>query len=94
MWWSFALWLQVWHHFEHALLLGQALFQVNLFGSPTPVSILQLAFPRMELHLFYNAVVFIPMVIAMWLHRHPTAAESARVPCNCAGRLRAELVEA
>ena len=37
-----------------------------LFGAKVPTSILQLVFPRVELHLFYNVVVFIPMVIAMW----------------------------
>src|SRR5215210_1151340 len=60
-WWNIALVIQFWHHIEHALLMWQALTQHFLFGRAAPVSILQLFFPRAELHLFYNAVVFIPM---------------------------------
>jgi len=64
-WWTIALYLQVWHHFEHLLLLGQAVASHPLFGESKPTSIVQLIFPRVELHLFYNAVVFVPMVVAM-----------------------------
>lgn len=68
-WWNAALALQVWHHVEHLLLLGQAIFAQPLFGAAKPTSIAQLVIPRVELHLFYNAVVFTPMVVAMYL-RH------------------------
>jgi hypothetical protein len=68
-WWDAALVLQVWHHLEHALLLGQAMLGTTLFGAPAPTSIVQLALPRVELHLFYNAVVFVPMVIAIIIER-------------------------
>jgi hypothetical protein len=81
--WGLALMIQVWHHFEHLLLLGQALTGVYLFGAAVPTSILQLVFPRVELHLFYNAVVFIPMVIAVALHMRPTPAEHAEMACSC-----------
>jgi hypothetical protein len=37
-----------------------------------------------ELHLFYNAIVFAPMVIAMWDHVHLTAREAREVTCSCA----------
>jgi hypothetical protein len=40
--------------------------------------------PRVELHLFYNTVVFIPMVIAMYYHLFPTAVEASRQSCSCA----------
>ena len=85
-WWNIALGIQVWHHFEHLLLLIQAHSSWHLAGRAVPTSILQLAFPRVELHLFYNSVVFIPMVVAMILHRRPTApATHRRTPaCNCA----------
>ena len=65
-WWTAALVIQFWHHIEHALLQGQVLVGHNLFGSPIPLSFLQIAFPtsRVEIHLFYNAVVFAPMVVA------------------------------
>ncbi|MFI6509000.1 hypothetical protein ACIBCT_15450 [Streptosporangium sp. NPDC050855] len=85
-WWNVALGIQVWHHFEHLLLLLQALTGAHLLGRPTPVSILQLAFPRMELHLFYNAVVFAPMVVAMIMHRRPRPAERSLMRCACAAQ--------
>jgi hypothetical protein len=66
-WWTAALILQIWHHFEHILLLGQALTSHPLFGAEKPTSILQLIAPRVELHLFYNGVVFAPMVAAIYL---------------------------
>jgi len=31
--------------------------------------------PRVELHLFYNTIVFIPMVVAMYFHMFPPAGE-------------------
>jgi hypothetical protein len=64
-WWGLALKIQIWHHFEHLLLLIQALSHHNFFGASVPTSIIQLIAPRVELHLFYNTVVTIPMVVAM-----------------------------
>ena len=84
-WWTVALALQFWHHIEHLLLLIQAQTGVYLAGAAAPTSVLQLFLPRVELHLFYNSVVFIPMVIAMYLHVRPTPAEQAAAPCTCAG---------
>lgn len=83
-WWNIALGIQVWHHFEHLLLLIQALSGTNLAGRAVPTSIVQLLIPRVELHLFYNAVVFVPMVVAMLLHRRPREAERDVMRCNCA----------
>ncbi|GAA4191880.1 hypothetical protein [Microbispora amethystogenes] len=83
-WWNVALGIQVWHHFEHLLLLVQATTGDNLLGRPVPTSIIQLLVPRMELHLFYNTLVTIPMVVAMILHRRPTTAEQAAMRCSCA----------
>jgi len=81
--WVAALVIQVWHHFEHLLLLIQAITNNNLDGEPVPTSILQLFYPRVELHLFYNTVVFIPMVIAMILHLRPSRPELERMTCGC-----------
>jgi hypothetical protein len=66
-WWNTAMWIQVWHHFEHLLLLIQAMTGAYLLGAKVPTSILQLAIPkgRVEIHLFYNTIVTIPMVVAM-----------------------------
>ena len=83
-WWMLAFWIQFWHHIEHALLQGQVIFQHNLFGSPVPLSIVQLVVPRVELHLFYNTIVFIPMVIAMFYHMFPAPGEEAHQGCSCA----------
>lgn len=68
-WWMLAFALQFWHHIEHLLLFGQALLGVNLGGGPVRMSLLQFFVPRVELHLFYNTVVTIPMVVAIVLHR-------------------------
>jgi len=83
-WWTIALVIQFWHHIEHALLQGQALFAHNLFGRPVPTSIVQLWIPRVELHLFYNTIVFIPMVIGMYFHLFPTGRAHAPRRCSCA----------
>lgn len=73
LWWTIALVLQSWHHLEHLLLLVQSLTGTFLFGRSGPVSILQLFFPTVQLHLFYNTIVFAPMVIAINRHlRRPT----------------------
>ncbi len=88
-WWMIAFGIQFWHHIEHALLQGQAILQHNLFGSPVPISILQLVIPRVELHLFYNTVVFVPMVIAMFYHMFPLPGEAAHQGCSCAWQPRA-----
>lgn len=53
-WWTTALGIQFFHHFEHALLQTQAILGHNFFGRPVPTSIVQLWAPRVELHLFYN----------------------------------------
>jgi hypothetical protein len=84
-WWTIALGIQFFHHFEHALLQAQYLFGQNLFDRPVPTSLLQLWVPRVELHLFYNTVVFIPMVIAMYYHMFPPKGEE-QAACSCALR--------
>jgi hypothetical protein len=88
-WWTVALVIQFWHHIEHLLLQSQVLLHHNLIGSPVPVSFLQMVFPksRVEIHLFYNAIVFIPMMIAMYYHMFPPAGERVAA-CSCALRQR------
>jgi hypothetical protein len=83
-WWTVALVIQFWHHVEHFLLISQATFHHNFWGKPVPFSVLQLVFPRVELHLFYNSVVFIPMVIAMYYHMFPSENEQEKMVCTCA----------
>ena len=83
IWWLVAFGVQFWHHVEHLLLLLQAQSGVYLAGRPAPTSVLQLAFPRVELHLFYNTVVFLPMVVAMAWHLRPSMTELAAMACSC-----------
>lgn len=85
-WWMVSFGIQFWHHIEHGLLQGQAIAGQNLFGSPVPISIAQLWIPRVELHLFYNTIVFIPMILGMYYHMFPPQGETIGHGCSCAWR--------
>lgn len=82
-WWMISFWIQFWHHIEHAILQGQAIAGRNLFDLPVPTSLVQLWIPRVELHLFYNTVVFVPMVLAMYFHLFPSPEDEAQHACTC-----------
>jgi len=82
-WWTAALVIQFWHHIEHLLLITQATLHHNFWNKPVPFSVLQFFIPRVELHLFYNTIVFIPMVIGMYYHMFPPAAERGQATCSC-----------
>jgi len=83
-WWTAALAIQFFHHIEHLLLIAQSTIGHNLAGRPVPTSLIQLWVPRVELHLFYNTIVFIPMVVAMYYHLFPpTVQEGRRQQCTC-----------
>jgi hypothetical protein len=90
-WWTLALGIQFFHHIEHGLLQLQGILGYPFFGSPVPTSIVQLWVPRVELHLFYNTIVFVPMVIGMYYHVFPTASDAAgsKAQCTCAWHSRA-----
>ena len=83
-WWMTAFWIQFFHHIEHGILQLQAIAGQNLFDRPVPTSLVQLWVPRVELHFFYNTIVFIPMVIAMYYHLFPPAQEETKPRCSCA----------
>jgi hypothetical protein len=82
-WWTVALVIQFWHHIEHLLLLIQAQTHVFFFGGTVPTSVAQTVFPRVELHLFYNSIVFVPMMIAVYLHLRPNERELRATSCSC-----------
>ena len=82
LWWNIAVAIQVWHCMEHTLLLGQVAIGQNLFGAAAPTSILQLVVPRLELHLFYNALGFVPMVMGLFYHMFPPRWEWP-AGCGC-----------
>ena len=87
VWWNVSLAIQGWHFIEHAVLQWQAIFHQYLFDAAMPTSILQVWVPRVELHLFYNAAVTIPMLVAMFYHRYPPKGEIQHgVTCTCAVR--------
>jgi hypothetical protein len=83
-WWMIAFWIQFWHHIEHGLLFYQALVHRNFFGGSVPTSIGQIWIPRIELHLIYNALVFIPMVVGVYYHMNPRTHEGPSIACTCA----------
>lgn len=83
-WWMASFWIQFWHHFEHFILFYQANTHHYWFGGNVPTSVGQIWFPRIELHLFYNTIVFIPMVVAMYYHVYPPAREAVKMMCTCA----------
>src|SRR5262245_24855931 len=87
-WWTIALGIQFIHHFEHALLQLQIVLDHNFFGRPVPTSIVQLWVPRVELHLFYNTVVFLPMMVAIYYHMFPSTLEARNQKCTCAWHSR------
>lgn len=77
MWWKAALVIQAWHLVEHSLLFAQAQGGFLLWGAKEPTSVVQLFFPRIELHLFYNSMVTIPIVVAMLLRWRSPASQPA-----------------
>jgi hypothetical protein len=87
-WWTIALVVQFFHHIEHGLLQIQAIVGQNIFDRPVPTSLVQLWVPRVELHLFYNTIVFIPMMVAMYYHLFPTSS-AVRPKCSCAWHKKA-----
>ena len=83
-WWMVAFWIQFWHHFEHFILFYQAQTGHFWFGGAVPTSVGQIWIPRIELHLIYNLLVFVPMVVGMYLHVYPSARDAAKAMCSCA----------
>jgi len=86
VWWTVALVIQFWHHIEHLLLLIQAQSHTFFFGASVPTSIAQVFFPRVELHLFYNTIVFVPMMVAVYLHIRPNERDRQATSCSCVDR--------
>ena len=85
--WTVALVGQFWHHLEQFFLLFQKLTGEPWFGQSEPTSLLQLLIPRVELHLFYNAAVAVPLFIALAYHWFPSATEREEQDCDCLLRL-------
>lgn len=86
LFWFLSLAAQLWHYIEHQLLLIQRLLGEYWFGGEVPTSIVQVLVPRVELHLFYNAIVVAPMLIALAYHLYPSEDEAKAARCGCALR--------
>ena len=62
----------VFHFIEHLALFFQAQTGRFWFGRSVPTSFIQVFFPRIELHLFYNSVVTVLVSVAMYYrYRQP-----------------------
>lgn len=84
--WLGALGIQVWHFVEHQILFLQATTGHYWFGAKVPTSVVQQFWPmsRPEIHLVYNALVTIPMVVALYFHMYPPRHERGASPaCTC-----------
>jgi len=64
--WIAATYISIWHLFEHTLLFAQAMTH-PWFGKAVPTSLIQLLIPRIELHLFYNSMVTVPIIMSMYM---------------------------
>jgi hypothetical protein len=63
---------------------AQTGFNGLMSGPPThPLSALMFAVRRVEVHMFYNSIVTIPMVVAMYYHLFPSPGEEAHMRCPC-----------
>src|SRR5271157_502963 len=79
--WKVATYISIWHLFEHTLLFAQAMTH-PWFGKTAPTSLIQLIVPRIELHLFYNSLVTIPIAIAMyqlWVNMRPSTPKQVAI---------------
>jgi hypothetical protein len=83
--WASALAIQVWHFAEHLFLFIQAQTHDYWFGGAAPTSVVQAIFPgaRVELHLVYNGLVTVPMILALYFHMWPPAHEATEEACTC-----------
>jgi hypothetical protein len=81
--WYAALVFQFWHHFEHLILVYQRITGEFFFGGAVPTSVGQILVGRVVLHDLYNALVFVPMLIALYLHFRIQASNDDEAICTC-----------
>lgn len=90
--WGGAFLIQVWHMIEHQILWQQAQSGDFWWSAKAPVSVIQHYFfpmARPELHLIYNTLVTIPMIVGLFFHMYPPPRErgaASVAACNCAVR--------
>ncbi len=69
---------------------GSTGFNGLLAGPPKhPLSVLLFAVRRLEVHMIYNTIVFIPMVVGMFYHLFPSPEEEQHMGCRCAWHRKA-----
>lgn len=66
-------------------MLVQVQSGAHLLGRPVPTSVAQIFLPRVELHLFYNVAVMIPMTIALFHHVYPSRTGGNEPPAPAPG---------
>ena len=76
-WWLAALMIQCWHLFEHLLLQVQFLTGHHLMSHAKQHSLLELVFPRVELHFAYNLLVFVPTVVATVIYLYSRRSQNS-----------------
>lgn len=97
--WGLAFAIQIWHFVEHTLLFYQAQAHHNFWGAKAPQSVLQhfwFTGSRPELHLLYNSLVTIPMLVGLFFHMYPPNRERVRneTECSCARPARSVMTAA
>lgn len=65
-WWIAAYIFSWFHLAEHLSLFSQAHTRHFWFGRSVPTSLIQYFIPRIELHLFYNSIVTILVLMAVY----------------------------
>jgi hypothetical protein len=92
LFWYLALVFQFWHHLEHLLLVYQHVTGEFLFGGQVPTSVGQVLIGRVVLHDIYNALVFLPMLMAIYYHFRDQGVGGEEPICSCSwGRVSSDL---
>jgi hypothetical protein len=76
-WWRIGIVVQLWHFFEHFLLQSQWLSGIFLFNATKQMGVGELLLPRLELHFIYNALVFVPTMIGVYVYIRDQMRERA-----------------
>ncbi len=88
LFWKLAIVAQAWHWLEHILLQVQYLTGYYLFHAVKQQSLLEVFFPRIELHFVYNLLSFTPTLIALLIYLKQYATTDLPEPFHNLNNLR------
>jgi hypothetical protein len=88
VWWNVAIGVMTWHFFEHSFLMYQYWSGWHFTGAEVPTSVIQVVFPRVELHLIYNMAVMLPILAALSLHWLGPKEAGPQGACDCRAHFR------